>query len=59
MNESLTDAKKAFTFISKVDDNCLVCEALSYNYSIKVNEESKVVRGRYFSKPAKRSKTEK
>ena len=58
MNESLTDAKKAFTFISKIDDNCLVCEAMSYNYSVKVNEESKVVRGRHFSKPAKRRKKE-
>lgn len=50
MNESLTDAKKAFTFISNIKDNCLVCEALSYNYQVKVNEENKVVRGRHFLK---------
>ena len=50
MNESLASSKKAFNFNAKIKDNCLVCESLSYNYHVKLNEEYKVVKGKYFVK---------
>ena len=46
INEDLTSSEKAFTAIGKLEDKCLVFESLAYNYSVKVLEEDKQIRGR-------------
>ena len=46
MNESLTNAKDAFTVIATIKDGVVLCESLAYNYTIKLNEEDTLVRGR-------------
>ena len=46
LNETFIKAKKPFTLVATVKDNTLNCEALNYNYTVKVNEELKKVKGK-------------
>lgn len=46
MNESLSSSKKTFTLVGRIIDKVLMSESLTYNYSVKVNEEFKRVYGR-------------
>lgn len=46
INESLSSSKKTFVLVGRIVDSILMPESLTYNYSIKVNEELKRIYGR-------------
>lgn len=46
MNENLSSSKKTFTLVGRIVDKVLMAESLTYNYSVKVNEELKRIYGR-------------
>lgn len=48
--EALSKSNKALSFLMKSEDNKLFCESLFCNYDVKVNDEEKIVRGRYLNK---------
>ena len=56
INEELAQDKKAFTLVGTLADKCLSFESMAYNYSVKVLEESKTVRGRVNLKTKKLDK---
>lgn len=46
MNESLSSSKKTFVLVGRIVEKVLMPESLTYNYSLKVNEELKKIYGR-------------
>lgn len=46
MNEALSKSKRTFTLVGKVNGDELLPESLTYNYSVRVNEELKRIYGR-------------
>lgn len=46
MNESLSNSKRTFMLVGRLTDSVLLPESLTYNYSVKINEELKRVYGR-------------
>lgn len=46
MNENLSSSKKTFVLVGRIVDKVLMAESLTYNYSVKVNEELKRIYGR-------------
>lgn len=56
INEELAQDKKAFTLVGTLANKCLSFESMAYNYSVKVLEESKTVRGRVNLKTKKLDK---
>ena len=46
MNENLSSSKKTFILVGRIVDKVLMAESLTYNYSVKVNEELKRIYGR-------------
>lgn len=46
INKSLVNAKKPFVLLGTIEDSKFLSESLSYNYSLRVNEELKRVYGR-------------
>lgn len=50
LNETFSTAKKPFTLGCKVENKKLLSENLTYNYKVKVNNESKQVYGRVENK---------
>ena len=59
INEDLTKDKDAFVVIAKVKDSALICETLSYNYKVNLNEEETLVRGRTSLKESKKKEVKK
>ena len=54
INEALTKDSNAFNVIATIKNRALVCETLSYNYKVKINEEDTLVRGRTSLKESKK-----
>lgn len=46
MNESLSSSKKPFVLVGRIVEKVLMPESLTYNYSVKVDEELKRIYGR-------------
>ena len=46
LNETFSKQPKSFLLTTTLDNKTLVCESLSYNYTVKVLNESKKVRGK-------------
>ena len=58
-NESITSDKDAFSVIATVKDGTLICETLSYNYKVNLNEEETLVRGRTSLRESKKKENKK
>lgn len=52
-NTMLSESKNGFVLKGRLEDKKMICESLTCNYVTKVNEEEKLVRGRYTIKEGK------